>query len=335
MNVENLNENKFFRTNMKSRIARSGIYIIFVLLIIVFALSNKMFFTINNLLIIIQQASPFGIAVVGAIFVMIVAGIDISVASNMYLVASIGAMMIKNSVIVNSAMMENGIGYLILYPLAMVIGCGIGLLNGVLVTKFKLQPFIATLSIGSVIRGIGFQIAAMADQPSQSLASFSNFMVGPIPLVFLLFIGVIIVFDLILRRSIFGRHILAIGNSPKAAQIAGIKINKNIITCYVIAGILGAVTGLLLAGQTGAVPIVFAQGNEFIVISAAVLGGTSLFGGKGTIFPGAIIGIMLITIIMNGLAMVNASPYIYTIVRAIIIFLAVMLDSINSKSDLR
>ena len=317
-----------------SVIARFGVFIVFGLMILFFALSSEHFFTVNNLLLIIQQASPMGIAVVGMTFVLVVAGIDISVSSNMYITSVVIAMIIKNG-IVTDAMLANVYGYFIIYGISIVMGLAIGLINGVLVTKFKILPFIVTISTFSILRGFGYMISESAIQVMSSMSSFSNSKIGPIPLVFIIFLIIVGIFDFILRKTSFGRHLMAIGNSPNAARVAGIKIDRNIIISYMICGCLGAVSGVISAGQIGSVALSFAEGNEFIVISAAVLGGTSLFGGKGTVLPGAIIGILLITTIMNGLAMVNASPYVYTIVRAIIIFLAVMLDSIKYKGELR
>lgn len=335
MDYQNVRERKLGGNQVKSVIARLGVFIVFGVIIVLFAVGNERFLTPDNILLIIQQASPMGIAVIGMVFVMVVAGIDISVGSNMYFTAVLVAMMINNSVLVNDEMMKTGIGYIVVYLVAIAVGIGIGLLNGVLVAKFKILPFIVTLSVGSILRGLGYMMSGSLVQEASALSSFSNSRLGMIPAVFILFLVVILVFDFLLRRCVFGRHILAIGNSPKSAQVAGIKINRDVILCYVICAMLAAVSGVLQAGQIGSVALSFGDGNEFIVISAAVLGGTSLFGGKGTIFPGAIIGIILITIIMNGLAMLNASPYVYTIVRAVIIFLAVMLDSINYKGDLR
>jgi ribose/xylose/arabinose/galactoside ABC-type transport system permease subunit len=128
---------------------------------------------------------------------------------------------------------------------------------------------------------------------------------------------------------------MAIGNSETNARKAGINVNRSVVLAYTICGVLGAIGGILSAGQIGAVPAGFGEGNEFIVISAAVLGGTSLFGGKGNIFPGAIIGILMITMIMNGLSMINASPYMYTIVRGVIIFIAVMIESVRFTGERR
>jgi len=128
---------------------------------------------------------------------------------------------------------------------------------------------------------------------------------------------------------------MAIGDSVRNAERAGIKVKRSVVIAYVVCGGLGAIGGILSAGQIGSVAAGFGEGNEFIVISAAVLGGTSLFGGKGSILPGAVIGIILITTIMNGLAMMNASPFIYTIVRGLIIFFAIALDSIGHRGELR
>jgi ribose/xylose/arabinose/galactoside ABC-type transport system permease subunit len=321
--------------NFKSTFARSGVYMFFLALVIFFALSNPNFLTINNFWLIIQQAAPLGIAVVGMVFVMVVSGIDISVGSSMYFTAVVIIMTIKHDII-PLALIEHGVGYIPVYLLAIIIGAAIGLINGFFVYELKMQPFIVTLSIGSILRGLGYIICNSQVQHIPQLSSFSNSRIlFNIPTVFVLFAIIAVFFDMLLRRNPFGKHILAIGNSVKSAQIAGIRIGQKTIVCYIICGILTAVSGVLQAGQIGSVPLRFADGNEFIVISAAVLGGTSLFGGKGTIVPGAVIGIFLITVILNGLAMVNASPYVYTIVRAAIIFLAVMLDSINYKGDLR
>jgi ribose transport system permease protein len=128
---------------------------------------------------------------------------------------------------------------------------------------------------------------------------------------------------------------MAIGNSKDTAKAAGINITRNTIGAYMICGALTGLGGLLSAGQIGAIPSTFGIGNEFAVISATVLGGTSLFGGKANIIPGALLGIVLVTSIMNGLAMMDASSYVYSIVSAVIIFIAVMFDSINYTGQLR
>lgn len=322
-------------SSIVSLAARYGVFVVFGIIIVIFAFSNQYFFTVDNIFLILQQASPLGIGVVGMTFVLVVAGIDISVGRNGFISATFIAFLLMNAKFLEPAMSEGIWGYLIVYAISIIIGVLIGSINGILVTKFKITPFIVTLATGYILRGFGLMLSGSASPNVSSISKLSNGSIGPIPYVLIIFIIVAAVFDFVLRRTTFGRHLMAIGNSPDAARKAGIRIDRNTIIGYMICGGLGALGGLLSAGQIGSVPLSFGEGNEFIIISAAVLGGTSLFGGKGNIIPGALVGIILITTIMNGLSMMNASPYIYTIVRALIIFLSVMVDSIEYKGELR
>lgn len=331
MSIRNKNRKK----DIISVIARYGIFVIFGLLVIFFSLSNKRFFTIENLFLILQQASPLGIAVVGMVFVLMVVGIDISVGRSMFFISTIIGFLITTTQIIPERLFSGIAGFSIVYFIVVILGIIIGGINGVFVTKFKMLPFIVTLATGSILRGFGLKISGSASISVSILGGVSNGRLGPLPIVLIVFMFIAVLFDYVLRKTGYGRHLMAIGNSYRNAKRAGIKVDRNIIAAYMICGCLGAIGGILSAGQIGSVPAGFGEGNEFIVISAAVLGGTSLFGGKGNILPGAIIGILLITTIMNGLAMVNASPYIYTIVRGVIIFLAVALDSIKYTGELR
>ncbi len=323
------------RRNYLEIVTKMGVYVVFAAVIIFFAVSNPRFIQANNIALIIQQASPMGIAVVGVVYVLVIGGLDISIGANMYFTAIIMTVLVNEMGLFPQESFDSGIAVVVILILAAIIGGFIGALNGFLITKFKLLPFIVTLSMLNILKGFGYMISDSSIQPLAEMSSFANGRLGPIPIVAILFVVVIVVFDFILRKCVFGRQIMAMGNSISAARNAGVKIQKNTIICYMICGTLGAVAGIISAGQIGTVALNFGDGNEFIVISAAVLGGTSLFGGKGTIFPGAVIGILLITIIMNGLAMINVSPYVYTIVRGAIISIAVMMDSIKFKGELR
>lgn len=318
-----------------SWMTRYGIYIVLVLLVVVFSLANDRFFTVENLLLILQQASPLGIAVVGMVFVLLVVGIDISVGRSMFFISTIVGFLITNWGIIPEAYFSDMRGPCLVVAIALILGSAVGYINGYLVTRFCILPFIVTLATGSILRGFGLKLSGSASINVSALGELSNGRVGPIPNVLIIFVLVLILFDYVLRRTTYGRHLMAIGNSPRNAERAGINIRCNIIVAYMVCGSLGALGGILSAGQIGSVAAGFGEGNEFIVISAAVLGGTSLFGGKGNILPGAIIGIILITTIMNGLAMMNASPFVYTIVRGVIIFVAIALDSVQRRGELR
>ena len=312
-------------------ISKIGVYIIFAILIAWFSIANNRFLTIDNFLLILQQAAPVGIATIGVTLVMVTGGIDISMGRNMFFVAAIVSFLVGRGEIIPLSLFDSPLGFVLVFLITIVLGGLIGALNGVFVARFHILPFIVTLAVGSALRGVGLWFTESATPRMVFFSPVANGRVFGIPIVIIMFGIALILFHLILRRTIYGRQIMAIGNSPLAAAKAGINVPRTILVTYVLCGVLAAFGGILSAGQIGGVPLSFGEGNEFIAISAAVIGGTSLFGGKASIIPGTIVGIVLITTIMNGLVMVNASPYIFTIVRGGIIFLSVMLDSLYFK----
>lgn len=317
-------------------LTKHGVYAALLILVIFFSLANRQFCTFDNLLLILQQASPLGIAVVGMVFVLLVAGIDISVGRSMFLISTLIGFLgtIGNEVL--GAWLNHSWGLGLILSLVVIMGGLIGLLNGVLVTRWHMLPFIVTLATGSIMRGVGLKLSGSASlNMPPALVELANGRVGSIPIVVVLFIAIVVIFDYVLRHTQYGRHLMAIGASAKNANRAGIRVDRNVTIAYIVCGVLAAIGGILSAGQIGSVAAGFGEGNEFIVISAAVLGGTSLFGGKGSIFPGAVIGIILITTIMNGLAMMNASPFVYTIAKGFVIFSAIAIDSIRHRGELR
>lgn len=314
---------------------RYGVYCIFFLMVVFFSLKNPRFFTVDNLLLILQQASPLGIVVVGMTCVLVLGGIDISVGRIMFLAGSIVGYVLTRTTLLPASLFDGPVGYLVVFGICVLTGSLIGLVNGLLVAKMRIVPFIATLAVGGIIKGIGLTISGSRTPATVLISGFVNGKLLGLPVTLVFFVAIALIVDFMLRSTSYGRQILAIGNSPDMARKTGIKVGRHVIVAYLLCGSLAGLGGALLAGQIGCVSITFGEGNEFIVISAAVLGGTSLFGGKGSIIPGAIIGIILVTTIMNGLAMVNASPYVYTIVRGCIIFFAVMIDSIKYKGELR
>ena len=320
---------------LMSWLASYGIYVVLVLLVVVFSMGNSRFLTLDNLLLILQQASPLGIAVVGMVFVLLVAGIDISVGASMFFVSTLAGLLLNSSGLLPASWITDFRGPSLVLVMVLLLGALIGWINGMLVTRFRILPFIVTLATASILKGLGLTLSGSASIGVPALGILANGRLGAIPNVLLLFALVLIASDYVLRHTVYGRHVMAIGNSARNAERAGIKVNRNTVIAYVICGALGTFAGILSAGQIGSVSAGFGEGNEFIVISAAVLGGTSLFGGKGSILPGAVIGIILVTTIMNGLAMMNASPFIYTIVKGLIIFFAIALDSMGHKGELR
>lgn len=303
-----------------------GLYFIFVVMIIFFTIQKPKFFSLQNLFLILKSSSILGLAVVGMFFVLIVAGMDISVGMNMYFSAVVGATVLN----------KLHAPLIVCFVAALLSGALIGCINGFFVSRIKVAPFIVTLATYSVAKGLGlfFTNQQMVFLDS-SVMNFANTRIGGISIFVFIFIAVVVVAHYILTCTQFGRQLFACGCNLTGANKMGINGPKVILFAYIICGALSGFAGMLSACNLSVINPNFAQGDEFVVISSAVIGGASLFGGKGKVLPGAIIGIVMIQAIINGLTMMGASAYSYTIFRGVIIFIAVMVDSIKFSGEIR
>ncbi len=304
-----------------------GLYIVLVVLAVTFGTLNANFFTINNLINILQQSSAAGIAAAGLVFVILTAGIDISMGSTIYF----------SSVIVTIAT-NAGVGLFGAIILALACGAAVGVINGFFIAKLNVVPLIVTLANLYLVRGVALVITDLhtmffSNSVADAIAYTRLF--GVFPVVILILIVTLVLVQITLSKTMFGRQLYAIGNNKIGALKIGIKVERNVFLAYVICGMMAGLSGLISGAQVGGITPTFAVGQEFIIISATVLGGVSLFGGKGKAFPGAFIGVLIVMCIENGLVMARANMYLYTIVRGIVIFLAVMLDCMRNKSELR
>ena len=303
-----------------------GLYIIFAIMVVFFTVQQPNFFSLNNLLLILKSSSVLGIAVVGMFFVMIVAGIDISVSMNMYFSAVVGA------TVLNSLGLPLIASFLVSALCGLLIGC----INGFFVAKVKIVPFIVTLATYSVAKGLGllFTNQQMVFLDS-SVMEFANAKICGISVFVFIFVAVVLLAHFVLTSTQFGRQLFACGNNLVGANKMGINGTKTVFLAYAICGTLAGIAGMLSACNLSVINPNFGQGDEFVVISSAIIGGASLFGGKGCVLPGAIVGIVMIQAIINGLTMMGASAYSYTIFRGVIIFIAVMVDSIKFSGEIR
>ena len=310
-----------------------GLYVVFVLLIIFFASMNPNFLSVGNIRNILQQSAATGIAVVGLTFVMLTAGIDISIGSIMYFTASMIVYLISWGIIP-----DNGFGIILAIVMSILIGAGVGAINSFFISVVKIPPLITTIATLSTIRGITFAINRLSG------LFFDNFIgatigrtriFGLVPIVVIILILVLISGQYTLKYTKFGRQIYAIGNNEHAAYRTGINVDRIKFIVYMISGATAGLSGFILGAQTNAVLTGFASESHFLIISAAILGGVSLFGGKGKAFPGAFMGVLIVICIDNGLIFLGANPYIYTIVRGIVIFIAVAMDCIRFKGETR
>lgn len=309
--------------NFQDKLLNNSTYILFIILFALFSLLAPRFFEYQNIVNIIKQASFIGIVAVGITFVLLTAGIDLSVGSNMYL----------SGVIAGLAIQEFEISSELAFILCLFVGFLFGSLNAWLITKLRIIPFMATLGTMVLGRGIALYISeSRAVQfPEEIIQLGSVRVLNVIPLPIFVFIIVIFIAFVFLNRTETGKQIYAVGNNPESAKKAGIKTDRILSKSYIICGVLAALGGFISVVQLGIINSGFGKGYEFDAIAAAVLGGTSLFGGIGSVFPGTVIGTTLIQIISTGLVFTQVNIYLQPIFTGGIIFLAVLLDSIRNN----
>ncbi len=304
-----------------------GLYFVFAALIAVFTALNPGFISPENIVNLLQQSSAASIAAVGMVCVMVAGGIDLSIGSVIYLSSALVVMMTNA-----------GAGLIPAVLASVAIGAAVGCLNGLIIAKLRLVPIIVTLAMMFIVRGLTLAITEIRMQYFMNpvgdfIARFRLF--GVLPVIVMTMIVIVIAGQFVLKYTAYGRHLYAIGNNRIAAQKTGINLDLKIFLSYVVCGALAGLAGLIGGAQVGGVTTTYGSGQEFIVISACVLGGVSLFGGKGKVFPGAFVGVLIVMSIENGLVMAHANVYLYTVIRGIVIFFAVMVDCLRNRGELR
>ena len=306
---------------------RYGLYIIFVVLALVFSLFNANFASGANVVNLLQQTASTGIAAAGLVFVLVSGGIDISMGSTIFL----------SSVIVTT-LANNGMGLVPAFVVAIACGMAVGAVNGFFVSVLNIPPLIVTLASLYIVRGVALSLTGVQSlffsNPVGDAVAYAR-LGGVIPVVILILAITLLLVQTVLSRTLFGRQLFAIGHNRKSAEIMGLKVRRKIFLTYVISGACAGLAGLVSGAQVGAITPSFAEGQEFIIITSAILGGVSLFGGKGSAFPGAFLGVLIVMCIENGLVMAGANMYSYTIIRGIVIFFAVMIDCMRNTGEIR
>jgi len=294
---------------------------LFAIVLLVFGVMSDKFLTTDNLTQILVQSASTAVVATGMTFVLLTAGVDLSVGAIMFIGAGLaGKMALAGQPL----------------PLCLLVMTGVGVLGGAvnafLVTRLRLVAFIATLATLYIGRGVGrwiTQTRAM-NLPDSFLALGSAKWLG-VPLPLWIAGAVIFISQLVLSNTPFGRQLYALGNNAEAAKKAGLNTTRLLTAVYVICGLCAGLGGILALAQLGAVSPKFGELYEFDAITAAVLGGTSLFGGRGKVFPGTVLGAVLLKSIFNGLVIVQADPYLYPLITSGIIFAAVLLDSLRNQ----
>lgn len=303
---------------------RYSIVLMLIVVTVVFASLSEPFLSTRNLTNILLQASAISIAALGVTFVLIIGEIDISIGSLMSLAMTIAWMV---AVIPGAGAGEQAGVSAWVYPVGLLVGLGLGIINGLLINALKINAFIATLATMFAFRGIAWKMVgssdkAFADSPVMYLARTEFLGIG-LPVYLLGAVAIIAV--VVLTRTPLGRYLFAMGGSPRSAVESGLPVDRLRIVAFGVAGLCSALAGLIIIGRVGTLQAGLGVGFEFTVITAVVLGGTSLMGGRGSIV-GSILGAILLAVIDNGLNLINASVYIYDVVKGGILIVAVVID---------
>lgn len=295
-----------------------GSFIALIFLVIVIGAISPDFRTVNNFLSLLRQSAINGLIAFSMTCVILTGGIDLSVGSVLALTSIICAHTIKIGLPAPLSML-----------IALIFGIILGTISGLMVTKSRLQPFIATLITMTGYRGLtmilsgGKPISRLGNNLLLNQIGKGSFLGIPIPVWILIIFFAIFLF--VLKKTVLGRQIYAIGSNAKAAELAGINIYNIKLIVYAVSGFMASLSGLILVSRLGSAQPTLGSGYELDAIAAVALGGTSMTGGRGKI-TGTLIGILIIAVLNNGLNIIGVSSYYQDVVKALVIFLAVISD---------
>lgn len=329
MNKANI-QSRDVMTRLSEYGQKYGILLAFILICIVLAFANEYFLTTRNIVNVLRQTSINGILAIGMTFVILTRGIDLSVGS---VVALSGVVSASFATTATTAMVPGGP-----YPavLALAVGLGVGIaagaINGLVVSRFKVPAFVATLGMLSAARGATLIYAG--GKPVPALIDDYRYIgtdeILGIPMPVILFALIFFGSYWVLTSTRFGRHVYAAGGNPHAARVSGVNVRQVTFYVYVISGAFAGIAGMVLAARTGSALTQAGIAYELDAIAAVVIGGTSLSGGVGRV-TGTLIGALLIAVVNNGLDLMGVESYYQQVIKGMLIVAAVMLDQIRTR----
>ncbi|MBV9489418.1 MAG: ABC transporter permease [Verrucomicrobia bacterium] len=318
---------------LASIFSKYGIFIIFAVMVVVASLLSPAFLSTINLINVVRQMSVVGLIALGVTGVIVSAGIDLSSGSVVGLSAVVAASLAQD--VESSAPFYPGVHLPLIVPVlaACLVGALVGLVNGSLVAKTHIPPFIATLGTYTAVRGAAMLYTS--GRPISDLSDPYNFIgqgaVGGVPVPILVLVVMAVVTHILYGRTKFGKYIYAIGGNEQAARVSGINTDRYKMLIYVYAGFLAGLAGLVVSARIGSGQPGLGVGYELDAIAAAVIGGTSLSaGGIGTV-AGTVVGALIIGVLNNILDLMNVSAYWQQIIKGCIIVGAVILDQLKQR----
>jgi ribose transport system permease protein len=300
----------------------SGILVALIVLCVVLALMTPNFFSQYNLAVVARQASFVGLVALGQTLVLLIGGIDLSVGAAAGLSAIVGSLMLTQA----------GIHPYAVVPLTAAFGLLLGAVNGVFVALLRLNPFIVTLATWEIFAGItlvitkGYPIRPLGE----TFRVFGQGTIAGVPVPVILFLAGGAILSFVLARTRFGRNIYAVGGNRDAAELVGIRVRRVEFIVFALAGMLAALAGILYASRMDAGQPSVGEGWLMGAITAAIIGGTSLRGGQGTMI-GTILGALLMAVLANGIVLLNVSGYWERVIVGAVVLIAVLLDLLRRR----
>lgn len=332
--MENLiSRNRFSKNNIKAVLMDRAISIVLLVLIIVIAIINPKILSFRVLRDILMQSSTKVIIALGMMLVILIGGVDLGASRLVGMAAVVSASLLQTPEYVRRFYPNMG-SLPIIVPIfiAILIGAFWGVLNGVVVAKFQVPAFIATLGSMLIIYGVNsiyFNLPPNNSQPIGGLRSDFTFLgsgsIGPIPIIVIFAVVAMVIMWVLLNKTVFGKNIYAVGGNKEAAMVSGINITAIIIGLFVVCDSLIAVGGVLEAARTGGATNNYGVGYELDAIASCVVGGVSVTGGVGKV-SGVVTGVLIFTFINYGLTFVGVNPYWQNIIKGLIIVSAVAFD---------
>lgn len=310
----------FSSKSIKEILMRNKPLIVLLILCVIMSVLNDRFWTWGNIITVLRQTSINAVIAAGMTFAILIGGIDLSVGSVLAICGAIAATLISS-----------GMDVVLVILLTLLLGLGIGLVNGILVSKGRLQPFIATLGTMTLLRGFTLvytqgkpiSTGGGADSPIFAKIGTGYFLHIPIPIYIMILVFIIAYY--ILRHLRMGRYIYSLGSNEEATMYSAIKIDNVKLFVYGASGFLAALAGIIITARLGSAQPTAGAGYELDAIAAVVLGGTSMSGGIGTI-SGTVIGALIIGLLNNALNLLQVPSYYQDVAKGVVILIAVLLD---------
>lgn len=330
--------NRMNKNKLVMNLLRGRTFFVLILLILFFGFKSPAFLSVSSIITIVKHVALYGIIGVWMTYVIITGGIDLSVGAIVGLVGMIAGGLIVDGLPVKALGVTLYFDVPAIIFITMLLGGFLGWINGTIITKFNVAPFIATLGMMNIARGLamlrtnGATYSNIAGEQVLGNTGFNRLgsSAGGIPVVVFLFFAIAAVAMLILKFTPLGWHIFSVGGNRRASELSGIKVNRVMTMVYMFSGICAAVVGLITTAQLTAANPSSGDGWEMNAISAVVLGGTSMSGGIGTI-GGTIIGAFVIGVINDGMIMIGVSEFWQKVIKGVIIILAVIIDQFQTR----